>query len=951
MWDRKGRASTGFIHDTYSGRHLYISGLSLDTMNRFRTGTLSSPRSSGPCSFVEYQTLKRELADKNSERDELLYKIRTLTDSSREHKSRLEKEEATRRQQVKILQKAHEDQLKEKERVIVNLRDEIEENAARMKELQQQFQGHNSSHSPPLASPSPEIVQELHRLQAEKVELTRELTRFQEQLKSMNKSTTEEANLLHKQIKALKKEKEMCLVEITKLKSLVQNSETGPCSTDNEKQIDKLQLENEKLVHQVADLRHTLTSKSGGMYGEHLQKTKSENHKLKLQLDSMEEEMLEKSEEHDKAVRQLKSQNLRLMKEKQYMTQQIRSMREEVKTLQKQLEVKGVDFNSGDLRQSYEETQAANQMLGEQIQRLKGMCDELKTDLYNTRNHNATLQQQVNDFTSEVAEVNRQMATEIHELERHKEEAVVATRKEMEQKFRSLRTNYEKLRLKLSLIHPLLTEVLDSYERLKRECYMFPELLKASVEHIRQETYSAISEISKQNKDLLQKYRQELTLRRKIHNELVELKGNIRVFCRVRPRTKEDLAQPGSELVVSYDADDDTVVKIFHKGQRQSFEMDKVFRENSSQVEVFEEVQSLVTSCIDGYNVCIFSYGQTGSGKTYTMEGTHGSEGINQRALQLLFEEVTRKGGNWTYTICVSVLEIYNESIRDLLRKDKVDKLEVKMSPDRGYHVPGLTSVKVTSLNDVNTVFSVGQQNRAMAMTSMNDHSSRSHSILCVTVLGVNKATNSASTGHLNLVDLAGSERVSKSGADGARLKEAQNINKSLSSLGDVIHALRTKQNFVPYRNSRLTYLLQDSLKGDSKTLMIVQVAPTERHVSETLCSLHFAKRVRTVELGAATRRVEATNIENKSSKMPPPSSGRTVTKTTSYGSLPASGALVSTSSSSAIAAHRVAQITASAPGRNNSAANKKTPLPGKSPLARAVTPLLKPIRRKLNIQ
>eukprot|EP01137_Pigoraptor_chileana_P035311 Opistho-2@29127 len=139
----------------------------------------------------------------------------------------------------------------------------------------------------------------------------------------------------------------------------------------------------------------------------------------------------------------------------------------------------------------------------------------------------------------------------------------------------------------------------------------------------------------------------------------------------------------------------------------------------------------------------------------------------------------------------------------------------------------------------------------------MNEHSSRSHALLCVTVEGTNVGTGQRTIGRLNLVDLAGSERVGKSEVTGDRLKEAQNINSSLSALGDVIHALLNKQKHIPFRNSKLTYLLQDSLGGDSKTLMMVQVSPAEYNVNETMCTLNFASRVRSVELGAASKRTE----------------------------------------------------------------------------------------------
>uniref|UniRef100_A0A3Q4I773 Kinesin motor domain-containing protein n=1 Tax=Neolamprologus brichardi TaxID=32507 RepID=A0A3Q4I773_NEOBR len=152
-------------------------------------------------------------------------------------------------------------------------------------------------------------------------------------------------------------------------------------------------------------------------------------------------------------------------------------------------------------------------------------------------------------------------------------------------------------------------------------------------------------------------------------------------------------------------------------------------------------------------------------------------------------------------------------------------------------------------------VFELGHVNRATACTNLNEHSSRSHALLIITVSGFNTATGNRTLGKLNLVDLAGSERIGKSGAEGSRLREAQCINKSLSALGDVINALRSKHSHVPFRNSRLTYLLQDSLSGDSKTLMMVQVSPLPSNMSESVCSLKFAQRVRSVELSSSSFR------------------------------------------------------------------------------------------------
>ena len=202
----------------------------------------------------------------------------------------------------------------------------------------------------------------------------------------------------------------------------------------------------------------------------------------------------------------------------------------------------------------------------------------------------------------------------------------------------------------------------------------------------------------------------------------------------------------------------------------------------------------------------------------------------------------------------MSILEVYNEEIRDLLTEGNYgEKLEIRQG-EHGNYVPGLTECPVSGIDDVFELFQQAERNRATASTNMNEHSSRSHMMLTVSIYCENLLTGVKTYGKLNLVDLAGSERINKSGATGQKLKEAQNINKSLSALGDVIAARASKQSHIPFRNSTLTYLLQDSLSKDSKTLMICCISPTITSSEETYCSLNFASRVRTVELGKASK-------------------------------------------------------------------------------------------------
>ncbi|POM60019.1 Kinesin-like protein [Phytophthora palmivora] len=348
-------------------------------------------------------------------------------------------------------------------------------------------------------------------------------------------------------------------------------------------------------------------------------------------------------------------------------------------------------------------------------------------------------------------------------------------------------------------------------------------------------------------------YKREMKERKRLFNLVQELKGNIRVLCRVRPISKNEIAQ-GSKMICKFAPEEITLSG--EKGKVKTWEFDHVFDMGSSQDQLFSQVKPLVTSILDGYSVCIFAYGQTGSGKTFTMSGPPENPGINTRSLQELFERKSDRVKEYQDEITVSIMEIYNEQIRDLLAQDAVNtNLQVRQGPT-GNFVPGLTVVPVQTLDEVFELIKRGNKNRSTHATDMNEHSSRSHSILSIQLKSLNIVTNVVASGKLFLVDLAGSERLSKTGAEGLRLKEAQNINKSLSALGDVIAARASKQKHVPYRNSSLTYLLQDALGGDSKTLMVACASPVDYNSEETFCTLNFAARTRSVEMGKATKNV-----------------------------------------------------------------------------------------------
>ncbi|KAK8532598.1 hypothetical protein V6N12_054034 [Hibiscus sabdariffa] len=346
-------------------------------------------------------------------------------------------------------------------------------------------------------------------------------------------------------------------------------------------------------------------------------------------------------------------------------------------------------------------------------------------------------------------------------------------------------------------------------------------------------------------------YHRVLEENRKLYNQVQDLKGNIRVYGRVRPF----LSGKSSYLSILDSIEDGNItINISSKNGKgcKSFTFNKVFGQSTTQAEVFSDMQPLIRSVLDGYNVCIFAYGQTGSGKTYTMVGpkelTEKNQGVNYRALGDLFMLAEQRKDTFRYDVAVQMIEIYNEQVRDLLVTDG----KIRNSSQTGLNVPDANLMPVSSTSDVIDLMNLGQRNRAVGATALNDRSSRSHSCLTVHVQGRDLTTGTVLRGCMHLVDLAGSERVNKSEVTGDRLKEAQHINKSLSALGDVISSLAQRNPHVPYRNSKLTQLLQDSLGGQAKTLMFVHISPEPDALAETMSTLKFAERVATVELGAA---------------------------------------------------------------------------------------------------
>ncbi|RHN49285.1 putative minus-end-directed kinesin ATPase [Medicago truncatula] len=415
---------------------------------------------------------------------------------------------------------------------------------------------------------------------------------------------------------------------------------------------------------------------------------------------------------------------------------------------------------------------------------------------------------------------------------------------------------------------PVLKKILDlssKAQNLKKQHVALSEQVKLAFESFPGLDFlKSVQLIGDEYEILKRKYLEVSLERRRLNNEVIELKGNIRVFCRCRPLNENEIANGSAVSVVNFESNSEELQVVCSDSSKKQFKFDHVFKPEDNQEAVFAQTKPIVASVLDGHNVCIFAYGQTGTGKTFTMEGTPEHRGVNYRTLEELFRVSEERQGTIKYELLVSMLEVYNEKIKDLLAgnsSEATKKLEVKQAADGTQEVPGLVETHVYGADGVWEILKSGNRVRSVGSTSANELSSRSHCLVRVTVMGENLINGQRTKSHLWLVDLAGSERVGKTEAEGERLKESQFINKSLSSLGDVIAALASKSAHIPYRNSKLTHILQSSLGGDCKTLMFVQISPSSVDLTETLCSLNFATRVRGIESGPARKQVDLTEL------------------------------------------------------------------------------------------
>jgi hypothetical protein len=404
-----------------------------------------------------------------------------------------------------------------------------------------------------------------------------------------------------------------------------------------------------------------------------------------------------------------------------------------------------------------------------------------------------------------------------------------------------------------------LREMKQDVDRLKRQVQDDRDEVALTVEDA---MAVVVEDVERREQALQQSYLAEKREREVMAEKYYELSGRIRVFCRLRPGSEraEETAAPA--LVMPRPNN----LLVAHSGKE--FAFDQVFGPQSTQAEVYAQIEPLVVSFTDGYNACIMAYGQTGSGKTHTMMGNdqgplehrasgltvHANAGVIPRALQQVFAMVKKRQMTYVDTLRVSMVEIYNDQILDLLHEGSTGGGRNTVAKNE----TDITARGVSGYAQVDAVMRDGNANRNIAATKMNLESSRSHALVFLHLESQHRETREMRTSTLCLVDLAGSERISRSQVEGDRLRETQHINKSLAALGDVVYALQHKAKHTPYRNSKLTYMLRDMLSGQAKTLLLLQLSPETADVEETTCSLQFGARVSQVQMGAVQPSVES---------------------------------------------------------------------------------------------
>ena len=505
--------------------------------------------------------------------------------------------------------------------------------------------------------------------------------------------------------------------------------------------------------------------------------------------------------------------------------------------------------------------QDGNKQLEEENLKLKDQLNSRPDpqEFQELQNKFNSLQEQLNNASSSSSNKIQELTTQLNDMQSQYESKISEMQTRNTESINGLKQALVQAQTEKQEVDQKKSDLEDQLEKLEQEhSQMQIELesqrkVAGQAESLSREVSSLqanLASLQESNSMKEQELKDSIRQRKLLHNQLEDLKGKIRVFCRVRPMNRNE-TQMNCTNITSI-VDEFTLNCESKNGQVKPFVYDSVFGPNSTQDDVFEDTRRLVQSAVDGYNVCIFAYGQTGSGKTYTIQGEPSNPGVTPRAIEDLFQILGSFPKHYTWQVSCYMIEIYMDTLIDLFlpkeQKGNSPSLSIKKDVKGMVVIPEATQHRVNSPEELYAYFQQGNTFRHTSSTKMNDTSSRSHLVFGVLIDVTNEETQQRTVGKLSLVDLAGSERVSKTDASAERLKEGRAINKSLTALGDVISALSSGETHVPYRNNKLTMLMSDSLGGTAKTLMFVNVSPADYNREETLMSLYYAARVKLIK-------------------------------------------------------------------------------------------------------
>ncbi|EPS62457.1 kinesin heavy chain-like protein, partial [Genlisea aurea] len=546
-------------------------------------------------------------------------------------------------------------------------------------------------------------------------------------------------------------------------------------------------------------------------------------------LNRLQDDLHEKQKQERKMKEVLENLEGMLQSEKKYLEEiicerdKLRALCEEKDAvLQKQtLELKNLKLNSqgfDSFRKEFVETN--NQVLHKFQDDLKACSTQLHT---------------VEELKRKVMIEKVSLEEKLKRLERDKADELVVIEEKFENERKAMKHRISELEKKLEEATAELSgaksvifakdKELTTLENNLRELDELREM-KEDIDRKNEQTAVILKMQGAQLAEMESLYKEEQILRKRYFNVIEDMKGKIRVYCRLRPLSEREMLEKEKKVLKS--VDEFTVEHTWRDDKPKQHIYDRVFDENSTQENY------LIQSAVDGYNVCIFAYGQTGSGKTYTIYGPGNNPGLTPRAISELFRIMKRDDKKFSFILKAYMVELYQDTLIDLLlpKGAKRWKLDIKKDSKACLRrtqtssiligmvvVENVTMLSISSYDELRTILERGSEQRHTTETLMNEASSRSHLILSIVIETVNLQTQSVARGKLSFVDLAGSERVKKSGSSGNQLKEAQSINKSLSALGDVIGALSSGNQHIPYRNHKLTMLMSDSLGGNAKTL------------------------------------------------------------------------------------------------------------------------------------